>query len=190
MHKLVTLLYVEGDRSLTVNHKNGCKNDISYNNLEWITQRENLIHAYNTGLNPVGEGKPNAILTNEQVHCICKYLQNGYNYDDIIKLMNFEDNKSIRRVLADIKRGKSWKRISCNYNMPTGKIPPTRILTNEQVHQICTILENNINESIKNILDKIDIKIYSNEEYERYRHLIQSIKFKDAYMDISNEYIW
>lgn len=36
--------------SLVVNHINGVKTDNEYHNLEWVTQRENQIHALKTGL--------------------------------------------------------------------------------------------------------------------------------------------
>lgn len=44
-----------------VNHKDGRKWNNYYKNLEWLTQSENLKHAYDTGLRrkPIGENNPN-----------------------------------------------------------------------------------------------------------------------------------
>lgn len=98
LHRLVAMLFVEGDTTLTVNHKNGCKWDNSYRNLEWISQRDNLIHAIEMGLNYRGEDKPNAKLKNEQVHEICKLLEFGTNYDEIVqKIPNISNIPNIKK---------------------------------------------------------------------------------------------
>lgn len=51
LHRLLALTYLENsDLTLQVNHKDGNKLNNSLDNLEWVTQRENLHHAMRTGL--------------------------------------------------------------------------------------------------------------------------------------------
>ena len=51
VHRLVGRAFVSGyDETLQVNHLDGVKANNTVNNLEWVTQSENAIHAYQTGL--------------------------------------------------------------------------------------------------------------------------------------------
>jgi len=50
IHRLVARAFVEGDQTLTVNHKDGDKLNNHYTNLEWISNEDNLKHAWETGL--------------------------------------------------------------------------------------------------------------------------------------------
>lgn len=45
VHRLVALLFVPGDHSLEVNHKDLNKHNNAAANLEWVTHRGNLLHA-------------------------------------------------------------------------------------------------------------------------------------------------
>ncbi len=51
IHRLVAQYFIlNPEKKSTVNHKDGNKLNNNLNNLEWMTQAENLQHAYNTGL--------------------------------------------------------------------------------------------------------------------------------------------
>lgn len=50
VHRLVAEHFVHGDNSLQINHIDGDKNNNSFDNLEWVTPKENSIHAHDTGL--------------------------------------------------------------------------------------------------------------------------------------------
>lgn len=50
VHRLVAMHFLCGDKSLQVNHKDGNKSNNCIDNLEYVTPKENVIHAHKTGL--------------------------------------------------------------------------------------------------------------------------------------------
>lgn len=69
VYRLVGLAFIPNPLGLPeINHLDGdCSNDRA-DNLEWSTKRDNLLHAYRTGIkNHAGEGNPRAVLTEADV---------------------------------------------------------------------------------------------------------------------------
>src|SRR5699024_1550696 len=70
IHRLVAETFVSNPfLKPQVNHKNGIKEDNEMRNLEWVTQRENIIHSFDMGLNKPKRGDEHykSKLTNDQV---------------------------------------------------------------------------------------------------------------------------
>lgn len=56
VHTLVASTFLQPrPLNAVINHKNGEKNDNRACNLEWVTQRENVNHAYHSGLREIDE---------------------------------------------------------------------------------------------------------------------------------------
>ena len=50
VHRMVADLFCPTGTGITVNHKDGNKTNNHYTNLEWVSQKENIKHARETGL--------------------------------------------------------------------------------------------------------------------------------------------
>lgn len=108
------------DNGLIVNHIDGNKSNNRYDNLELITQQENVRHSWLFGLNTPNSGENNGshVLSQKDVELICKLLviHNGniqhtrQHLVDYGIVLPYED-----RMLNQIKYGKNWKEISQNY---------------------------------------------------------------------------
>ena len=61
------------------------------------------------------------MFTDEEVHFICKCIQEGVKFDDILDRLGYQDVQgakrlSMRATLSNIKTRKNYTEISCNYN--------------------------------------------------------------------------
>ena len=73
------------------------------------------------------------ILTDEQVYEICKLLEDGLSNIEIAKRYNIH-----RTTVSNIRRSRSHTHITKNYNLEK------LILTDEQVYEICKLLEDGV----------------------------------------------
>lgn len=161
VHRLVAKAFVPNyDNKPQVNHINGIKTDNRAENLEWVTNSENMEHATNNGLRP-------SKLSEEDVHKICSMLEDKTIYaSDIAKIFNINPG-DIYAIIV----GKIWKRISCQYNIQRRKR-----LTEDEVHEICKLL-----------CKGIDYKAIA-EMFAVSNAVIQRIKYRFNWKHISKDY--
>lgn len=125
-HRLVALAYLPNPLSKPfINHIDGNKHNFCLSNLEWVTAKENLLHARETGLNPrkFSEGVNNppdkpeqyipkkesnrAKLTEDDVRKIRQLYKTGkYSHNDLGSLFNVG-----KRNITQILNYKTWKHV-------------------------------------------------------------------------------
>jgi hypothetical protein len=112
VHRAVAIVFIENPNNYDqVNHINGVKYDNSAHNLEWSNASLQQYHAGDMGLSPVGIDSHFCKYPEEKIHSICRLLDMKIRVCDIAKSLNIH-----RKVVCDIKHGKSWYRIAETYN--------------------------------------------------------------------------
>lgn len=107
VHRLVALNFIHNPLNLPqVNHIDGIKTNNFVNNLEWVNNSQNQLHAYKTGLQPSrkGENNNNASISNEEVTNIKELYNSGQSIRDISINIDIPLGK-IRSIIYK----RSWK---------------------------------------------------------------------------------
>ena len=115
VHRLVVENFIRPiGRDMTINHIDGNKMNNNVSNLEIISLADNIRHAFNTGLMPVGEKNKRSIYTNDQIHEVCRLLSFGhYSITQISEMTGVKPTR-VSQILAREK----WKSISKHYEFP------------------------------------------------------------------------
>lgn len=109
VHRLVASAFIDKyDESLVVNHKDGNKLNNHVENLEWISQSANLVHALRTGLrnSQKGEASVHAKLKESDVLQIRDMANNGVEHIDIARMFNISYS-----LVSSIKNRRCWRHI-------------------------------------------------------------------------------
>lgn len=110
IHRLIALHFIDNPQNKpSINHINGIKNDNSISNLEWATQKDNIIHAYGAGLmdSSLGENSNLSTLKEKQVIEIRNLYNSGLTNKTKIGSMFGVTRGAIRSIVNH----KSWKHL-------------------------------------------------------------------------------
>jgi hypothetical protein len=113
IHRLVAQAFIDNpENKPEVNHKDGNKHNNHVDNLEWVTNQENITHSVGTGLLPRHGKHPNSKLTDLQVIYICELFQSGKTIPEAMSLCDFRVTRS---QLLNIRSRRDWTQLSNKY---------------------------------------------------------------------------
>lgn len=127
IHRLVAMVFLE-DRSnepgIVINHKNGIKGDNRVENLEWVTQRENIAHAMENNLLNSREAGVSK-LNYPTAQYIRQALKDGMSVNRLAALYGVREHN-----IRDIKNNRTYSEESYNGFMRAEKIRMLRLKYN------------------------------------------------------------
>ena len=139
-------------------------------NLSWVSHKQNMKYASERDEILSGEDHPNAKITNEEIHVICRMLQNGFTNEQIMKTVP----KANTYLISSIKSKALYSRISDQYSIPTPK--EIKKSNNELAEEVCKLLEKG--ERIVDICKELNVG----------RYFVNDIKSGRNYREISKNY--
>lgn len=214
VHRLVANAFIprefddNGIEKTCVNHKDLNPWNNFVGNLEWVTHKENVIHAYDndatnhisddnadndysfvyigTGRswdNQVGEDNNNARLNNDQVHMICQALEDGKTSREITEMIDIEYNRNNIALISSIRQGKRWSSISSQYSISKIRERKTKSIT-PYLNDICKMIA-------KGFTDEEIIKTIPHEDYPdfRFKYFLYDIRSGRRHQSIMNKVI-
>jgi hypothetical protein len=116
VHRFVAKAFIPNPQNKPqVNHRDGNKKNNDYTNLEWATNSENMLHAFNTGLKTsrFGESSSLSHYTEEQIKLACRFMEWGIPNKMIGSRLGID-----RQYLSDIRFGRRWRHISSQFKIP------------------------------------------------------------------------
>lgn len=171
---------------LDINHENGNKHDNSIWNLSPCTRKENIQHAYDTGLRNIGEDNHLSKISNKTAMDIIKLLsQEKYTSKEICDIVG---NNCTVPIVDSIRKKESWSHLSKEYKFHQR---PNRLFDENDIHNFCKSFQNNkdlgysINDNCRLALKENGFEINS-----RYIETLRKIYTKKYYKNIVSLYNW
>jgi hypothetical protein len=172
-HKRVNRLVAETfipnpDNKPVVNHINHVRDDNRVENLEWVTEKENVEKSLQ--FDPYRKKNCRAEITKEQAIEICKLIQDGLRNKEISEKLSVTID-----TVKHIRRGNTWTEVSSQYDLVISK----RSISEVTARWIC----NKIKEGYRN---RDIVKMANSNSITP--SLIKSIKSKKTWAWLSKEY--
>lgn len=111
LHRIIAMAFIPNpENKPEVNHIDANPSNNSLSNLEWVTHKENIVHAVKIGLLRDQKGQKNnmVVLSDDDVIKIKTMLKNGLTYYKIHE--NFFSHVSIGTIRA-IKENRTWTHV-------------------------------------------------------------------------------
>ena len=98
----------EFDQSLTINHKDFDRANNNIDNLELMTQQENIMYTVNAGRHHAasGEDSGKALFTNKEVQALRYLYENGWDKNKLRDLFDIKWENTLNRILNGARYGK------------------------------------------------------------------------------------
>jgi hypothetical protein len=125
VHRLVAKAFVSNhDNKSQVNHIDGNKLNNRADNLEWVNNSENQLHAYKLGLQPsrAGENNSKAKITDKDVTLLKQLYNSGKSVVEVSNIMNI--SLSLTRQII---YGRTWKSNTTTVIRRDDRFKPTTV---------------------------------------------------------------
>ena len=120
--KMMAFKPVPNMNKLQINHKDGNKENNDFSNLEWVTPKENIHHAWKTGLSSSDmiNGEQNILCNHseKQAKKVIELLKTNLYTDKQIAEIT---NTNARTFVAKIRRKETWKHLTKDITQTLGK---------------------------------------------------------------------
>lgn len=176
VHRLIAEVYIPNPENRPfVNHKDGLKHNNNVINLEWVTAKENTIHAYKNGLIKInfGEDASNSVYRESVIREICIKLQEGLSNKEVCSLFP----EVHPNLVKDVRAGRSWATVSKDYTFR--KFSGRCGLDSQTVTYICTMLE--CGERVASIAKRSGVSessVYHIKRRNSYKNISKNFNFK------------
>ena len=171
-HRAVALAFIPNpENKPQVNHIGSDRANNHVTNLEWVTPKENSVHASIYGNLPRGSDNGNSVYEEAIVRQACELLSINTPAVKVARLLNVKVN-FVNSLLSG-----SWGRVTKDYQLKT----PKAKMTEDTVRLICQQLsEGASNPEIANRFSHLGVT----------RGICLHIKKRKTFKEISKDYIW